>query len=203
MNWPSVREIWGEIWHSLVYAEVRSDIVFLKSLFFVCCKFVFVVVRSVWRDFLTRDKITINQEKIGNAPRTFSFVDPICCHTLLYTGYISRWFNFREFREPLIAKIFTLIHMSICTNESTTKIAKLNSRELKICKNLGQIRENICTRKYWRIQYNSFERRFKIVVIRFLSSRTWMFAPLGNFFYACTKFVDVHDNEQPRKQCVS
>ena len=33
--------------------------------------------------------------------------------------------------------------MSICTNESTTKIQKLNSRELKICKNLGQIRENI------------------------------------------------------------
>ena len=30
--------------------------------------------------------------------------------------------------------------MSICTNESTTKIAKLNSRELKIYKNLGQIR---------------------------------------------------------------
>ena len=24
---------------------------------------------------------------------------------------ISRWFNFREFREPLIAKIFTLIHV--------------------------------------------------------------------------------------------
>ena len=43
--------------------------------------------------------------------------------------------------------------MSICTNESTTKIAKLSSRELKICTNLGQIRENICTRKYWRIQY--------------------------------------------------
>ena len=42
--------------------------------------------------------------------------------------------------------------MSICT----TKIAKLNSRELKICKNLGQIRENICTRKYWRIQYLLF-----------------------------------------------
>ena len=38
--------------------------------------------------------------------------------------------------------------MSICTNESTTKITKLNSRELKICKNLGQfakisVRENI------------------------------------------------------------
>ena len=30
---------------------------------------------------------------------------------ILYTGYISRWFNFREFREPLIAKIFTLIHV--------------------------------------------------------------------------------------------
>ena len=27
------------------------------------------------------------------------------------TGYISRWFNFREFRESLIAKIFTLIHV--------------------------------------------------------------------------------------------
>ena len=31
----------------------------------------------------------------------------------------------------------------------------LNSRELQICKNLGQIRENICTRKYWRIQYSN------------------------------------------------
>ena len=51
---PSYREILGDIWHSLVYAEVRSDIV-LKSLFFVFCKFVFVVVRSVWRDFSTRD----------------------------------------------------------------------------------------------------------------------------------------------------
>ena len=30
---------------------------------------------------------------------------------ILYTGYISRWFNVREFREPLIAKIFTLIHV--------------------------------------------------------------------------------------------
>ena len=27
---------------------------------------------------------------------------------ILYTGYISRWFNFRE---SLIAKIFTLIHV--------------------------------------------------------------------------------------------
>ena len=33
--------------------------------------------------------------------------------------------------------------MSICTNESTTKIGKLSSRELNICTNLGQIRENI------------------------------------------------------------
>ena len=45
---------YGKIWHSLVYAAVRSDIV-LKSLFFVFGKFVFVVIRSVWRDFLTRD----------------------------------------------------------------------------------------------------------------------------------------------------
>ena len=53
-NWPSVQENLREIWHSLVYAEVRSDVV-LRSLFFIFCKFVFVVVRSVWRDFLTRD----------------------------------------------------------------------------------------------------------------------------------------------------
>ena len=32
-------------------------------------------------------------------------------YILLYMGYISRWFNFREFRESLIAKIFTLIHV--------------------------------------------------------------------------------------------
>ena len=30
---------------------------------------------------------------------------------ILYTVYISRWFNFRDFREPLIAKIFTLTHV--------------------------------------------------------------------------------------------
>ena len=28
-----------------------------------------------------------------------------------YTRYISRWFNFREFRESLIVNIFTLIHV--------------------------------------------------------------------------------------------
>ena len=39
--------------------------------------------------------------------------------------------------------------MSICTNESTTKIAKLNSREQKMCKNLGQIRENIGVYSIW------------------------------------------------------
>ena len=36
-------------------------------------------------------------------------------------------------------------HSDSClfAHESTTKIAKINSRELKICKNLGQIRENM------------------------------------------------------------
>ena len=43
--------------------------------------------------------------------------------------------------------------MSICTNESTTKIAKLNSRELKMCKNLGQIRENIGVYSTYRCSY--------------------------------------------------
>ena len=32
-------------------------------------------------------------------------------NSVLYTGYISRWFNFHEFCESLIAKIFTLIHV--------------------------------------------------------------------------------------------
>ena len=49
--------------------------------------------------------------------------------------------------------------MSICTNESTTKIAKLNSRELKICKNLGQIRENIGVYSTWM----GIDRLFKVV----------------------------------------
>ena len=50
---------YGKYWGNLgipwyIYAEFRSDIV-LKSLFFVFYKFVFVVVRSVSRDFSTRD----------------------------------------------------------------------------------------------------------------------------------------------------
>ena len=49
-------KFFGKIWHSLVYAEVCSDFV-LKSLFIVSCKFAYVVVFTVLREFSTRDKL--------------------------------------------------------------------------------------------------------------------------------------------------
>ena len=66
-----------------------------------------------------------------------SFYFVYCIRGIFRGGLI-----FANFANHLSRK-FSLWFMSICTNESTTKIAKLYSRELKICKNLGQIRENI------------------------------------------------------------
>ena len=74
-----------------------------------------------------------------------------------------------------LSQKFSLWFMSICTSESTTKIAKLSSRELNICTNLGQIRENICTRKYWR-RYSSLPNDIaKLYVARRDVKLCWKF----------------------------
>ena len=61
----------------------------------------------------------------------------------------SWWFYFREFCESVLAKISISIYMAIYNNENILKIANLSLREFP---NLVQNRENICTRKLWRIQ---------------------------------------------------
>ena len=80
-NLPSVREKSGEKnWHSLVYAEVRSDVV-LRLVFFVFCKFVFVVVHSVWRDFSTRDNDK-SREIRGTLHERCHSSTLFCCHII-------------------------------------------------------------------------------------------------------------------------
>ena len=67
--------------------------------------------------------------------------------------------------------------MSICTNESTTKIAKINSRELKICKQFRSNSWKYLYAKIWRIQ-----------VLYFIQHTcTWLFS---RWFY----FLEFHES---------
>ena len=162
-NWPkvfaifgclyaSVRENSGEIWHSLVYAEVRLDVV-LKSLFFVFCKFVFVVVRSVWRDFSTRD----NDKS-------------------------------REIRERSPNVLIRRSHLLAYADAGTFPIIifRLKNWKEKKVKEGNRIRLNVV---------------LKSLLSVFLNSRTLMFAPFCENYYACTRFVDVWQRTA-RTQCV-
>ena len=109
---------YGKFWHSLVYPEVRSGIV-LKSLLLVFYKFMFVVVRSVWRDFSTRNND--KSRDIRERSRTFSFVDPICCHTLqfVWTSFWKRCYPFFSLSSRKL--MFTPFGKSVCACHACTK----------------------------------------------------------------------------------
>ena len=79
-NWPMQRT--GKFGGNLAFAGIYT-LKFTGTLFWGRCFSFFVSSCSLLFapcGEIFRRKITINHEKFGNAPRTFSFVDLICCH---------------------------------------------------------------------------------------------------------------------------
>ena len=107
-----IRGKFGIRWYTLKFAQ---DVV-LKSLFFVFCKFVFVVVRSVWRDFSTRDNDN-SREIRERSPNVLIRRPHLLAYAIIRLNVVSKSFLSGFFKFPY-GDVRSVLWKSLCLHKN-------------------------------------------------------------------------------------